>query len=105
MPPIGKDLIGAEHCSSDAALSFLRKFKHNLAETGRYNLHDVRLVGIISEDYTISRMTIRENKQEMELTDRRRQLLISLIGKAIRKARSCDEIMLAPAIDPDFDWL
>lgn len=105
MPQVGKVIINSDYCSSDDALKFLCKFKRSLAETGIYNLQDVRLVGIIAEDLTISRMTIREDKQEMELTERRRQIVYNLINKATRKARSCDEIRLAPALDPDFDWL
>ena len=105
LAPVGKILINSDYCSSDEALKFLREFKRSLDETGQYNLQDVRLVGSMAEDRTISRMTIREDKQEMELTERRRQLLISLINKATRKAKSCDEVWLSPAIDPDFDWL
>ena len=105
MDPVGQILINSDYCSSDDALKFLREFKRSLAETGSYNLQDVRLVGSMAEDRTISRMTIREDNQEMELTERRRQILHNLINKATRKARSCDEVRLAPTIDPDFDWL
>lgn len=105
MDPVGKILINSDYCSSDDALKFLREFKRNLDESGQYNLIDIRLVGSMAGNRTISRMTISEDKQEMELTERRRQILHNLINKATRKARSCDKIMLAPTIDPDFDWL
>ena len=105
MGQIGKVIINSDYCSSDEALKFLREFKRSLDETGQYNLIDVRLVGSMAEDRTISRMTIREDQQEMELTERRREILHNLINKAIRKARSCNKIVLSQIVDPDFDWL
>lgn len=102
MAPIGKDLINLEHCSSEAALAFLRKFSRSLAATGRYNLQDVRLVGIIAEDRTISRMSVKDDSKEKELTTGRQDLLNSLLKKATKNAMSCDEIRLVPVPDPDF---